>query len=220
MTYEIVATGSTGNFIVLNGIIALDMGVTYKKVTPYAKDLKLVFCGHSHSDHFKPSTIRSLAAERPTIRFCGGEWMASKFLSAGVNPKNIDVLEAGKRYDYGLFQIEPVILRHNVPNIGLKIYMNGEKAIYIVDTGYVDDIEAKDFDLYLLEANHKKAEIEVRIAEKQSRGEFAYEYRAAQNHLSEEQALEWLAKNMGQNSRYVFLHSHVDKEAKNESRID
>lgn len=137
--------------------------------------------------------------------------MASKFISARVNPKNIDVLEAGKRYNYGLFQIEPVMLHHNVPNMGLKIYMNGEKAIYIVDTGYVDDIEAKNFDLYLLEANHKKAEIEARIAEKQSRGEFAYEIRASQNHLSEEQALEWLAKNMGQDSRYVFLHRHIDR---------
>lgn len=211
MTADIVATGSTGNFIVLNGIIGLDMGVTYKKVAPYSKDLKLVFCGHSHSDHFKPSTIRSLAAERPTIRFCGGEWMASKFLLAGVNPKNIDILEAKKRYDYGLFQIEPVMLHHNVPNMGLKIYMNGEKAIYIVDTGYVDDIGAKNFDLYLLEANHKKAEIEARIAEKQARGEFSYEIRASQNHLSEEQALEWLAKNMGPNSKYQFLHQHKEK---------
>ena len=44
-------------------------------------------------------------------------------------------------------------------------------------------------------------------------GEFSYEYRAAQNHLSQEQALDWLARNVGPNSRYEFLHQHKEKEA-------
>lgn len=211
MTYDIISTGSTGNCIILNGIIALDMGVSYKKVAPHVRGLQLVFVGHEHSDHIKQSTIRALAAERPRLRFCGGEWMAGKFILAGVSTRNIDVLEAGKRYDYGTFQIEPVPLRHDVPNYGLKIYINGKKVIYIVDTGYVDDVDAKDFDLFLLESNHTQAEISARIAEKQERGEFAYEFRAAQNHLSQEQAMDWLARNAGPQSRYVFLHGHQDK---------
>lgn len=208
MTIDVLSTGSTGNSLILNGVLSLDMGIPYKKVAPHAKDLRLVFVGHEHGDHFKKSTIRSLSAERPTLRFCGGEWMAHLFISAGVNPRNIDVLEAGKRYDYGVFQIEPVTLYHDVPNLGLKIFMGGEKAIYIVDTGYVDDAEAKGFDLFLLEANHTKADIESRIKEKQARGEFAYEFRAARNHLSQEQALDWLAQNMGPNSKVVWLHQH------------
>ena len=101
--------------------------------------------------------------------------MISRFMEAGVSKANIDVLEAGKRYDYGAFQIEPVPLFHNVPNFGLKIYINGKKVIYIVDTGSVSGIEAKDFDYFLLEANHRRAEIEARISEKRSAGEFAYE---------------------------------------------
>lgn len=210
---DVLQTGSSGNCVVLNDIIALDMGVPYKKISPYARGLQLIFVGHEHTDHFKVSTIRTLAAERPKLRFCGGEWMVGKFIGAGVSTRNIDVLEAGKRYDYGTFQIEPVTLYHDVPNYGLKIFVNGKKVIYIVDTGYVDDVEAKDFDLFLLESNHTRAEIDARIAEKQARGEFAYETRAAQNHLSQEQALEWLARNAGTNSRYVFLHQHKDKEA-------
>lgn len=212
MQIEILQTGSSGNCSILNNVLALDMGVPYKKVAPYVKDLKMVFVGHEHGDHFKQSTIRSLAAERPTLRFCGGEWMAPMFASASVNPRNIDVLDVGKRYDCGLFQIEPVTLYHDVPNFGLKIYMNGKKAIYIVDTGYVDDVEAKEFDLFLLESNHTKADIEARISEKLKSGEFAYEIRASRNHLSQEQALDWLARNMGPQSKVLWLHQHKEKE--------
>lgn len=212
MTSEVLQTGSSGNCAILNGVIALDMGVAYKKAAPHVRGLQLVFVSHEHGDHFKPSTIRALAAERPLLRFCGGEWMAGKFLPSGVPARNIDVLEAGKRYNYGAFQIEPVTLYHDVPNFGLKIFMGGEKAIYIVDTGYVDDVEAVGYDLYLLEANHTNADIAARIAEKQARGEFAYETRAAVNHLSREQALEWLSRNAGPNSKVVFLHQHKDKD--------
>ncbi len=210
--FDVLQTGSSGNCVVLNDIIALDMGVPYKKVAPHVRDLQLIFVGHEHADHFKASTIRALAAERPTMRFCGGKWMYSKFIGAGVSACNVDVLEAEKRYDYGAFQIEPVTLYHDVPNYGTKVFINGKKVIYIVDTGYVDDVDAKDFDLFLLESNHTQAEIEARIADKQSRGEFAYEVRAARNHLSQEQALDWLARNAGPNSKVVFLHQHKDKD--------
>lgn len=210
MIANVLKTGSSGNCVILNGVIALDMGVAYKKVAPHVRDLQLVFVSHEHGDHFKPSTIRALAAERPVLRFCGGEWMAGEFLSAGVPARNIDVLEDGKRYNYGAFQIEPVTLYHDVPNFGLKIFMGAEKAIYIVDTGYVDDVEAAGYDLYLLEANHTDAEIKARIARKQARGEFAYESRAAANHLSQERAEAWLARNAGPRSRYMFLHQHKE----------
>lgn len=210
MTCEVLQTGSSGNCVILNGGIALDMGVSYKKVAPHVHGLQLVFVSHEHEDHFKSSTIRALATERPMLRFCGGECMAGKFMAAGVPARNIDVLEAGKRYNYGAFQIEPVTLYHDLPNFGLKIFAGSEKAIYIVDTGYVDDVEAAGYDLYLLEANHTTAEIKARIAEKQARGEFAYETRAAMNHLSREQAEAWLARNAKEDSQFIFLHQHKE----------
>ncbi len=208
MDVEIIDSGSAGNCAILNGIIALDMGVAYKKVAPYSKKLQLVFVGHEHGDHFKESTIHALALERPMLRFCGGKWMVDKFIKAGVQKRNIDILWPDSRFDYGHFQIEPFMLHHDVFNYGLRIFMDGEKAIYITDTGYVDDIHAKRYDLYMIEANHTQAEIEARISEKQASGEFAYELRAEKNHLSEEQAVDWLAKNAGPNSKYIFLHQH------------
>lgn len=64
--------------------------------------------------------------------------------------------------------------------------------------------------LEMKQLSNTRAEIEERIVEKQARGEFAYETRAAQNHLSQEQALDWLARNAGPNSMYVFLHQHKE----------
>lgn len=136
--------------------------------------------------------------------------MDSMFVSSGVPKRSIDVLDAGKRYDYSKFQIEPVELFHDVQNYGLKIFMGGEKAIYITDTGFVDHIVAKNYDYYLLENNHNEEEIAKRIHEKQKRGEFAYEIRAAKTHLSKEQDLKWLAENASQKSKYIFLHQHKE----------
>ena len=212
MIYDVVRTGSDGNFTVIGGDIGLDMGVSFKTVNPYLPKLRLVFIGHEHSDHFKASTIREVARTRPTLRFCGGPWMVDHFIVAGVKKSNIDVLEAGTVLDYGDFQIEPVPLFHNVQNYGLKIYRGGEKALYAVDTGHMDGIEAKDFNLYLLEANHTQAEIEAAVAEAQAKGEFTYRTRAAENHLSYEQAVDWLTQNMGPNSVWVPMHGHKNKE--------
>lgn len=210
MIYDVVRTGSDGNFTVIGGDIGLDMGVPYKTVKPYLRQLRLVFIGHEHSDHFKLSTVRAAARERPTLRFCGGPWMIDNFVKAGVREANIDVLEAGTVLDYGDFQIEPVELHHNVPCYGLKIYRDGEKALYAVDTGHMDGIEAKGFDLYLLEANHTQAEIESAVAEAQANGEFTYRTRAAENHLSYEQAVDWLTQNMSTNSIWIPMHGHKE----------
>lgn len=140
-------------------------------------------------------------------------------LDAGVDKRVIDILSPYDGIDdaqlyKGLAIIHPSFIPHDVPNCAWHIFNGKEHLFYATDTSTLDHIEAKNYDLYLIEANHTRAEIEARIAEKQARGEFAYEVRAAQNHLSQEQALDWLARNAGPDSRYVFLHQHKDKGEK------
>lgn len=217
MTYDILATGSTGNAVVINGSILIDCGVPYKTIeqSGYIKDLRLVLLSHEHGDHFKPSTVGRLHQERPAIRWGCCEWMVPHLLDAGVDKRVIDIYMPGIGTNYYKDKtiIIPVEVPHNVPNCGYKIFSfleRGEKLFYVTDTGSLDSVTADGYDLYLLESNHTKAEIEARVAEKIAHGEFAYEYRAAQNHLSQEQALDWLARNAGPNSRYEFLHQHKE----------
>ena len=217
---NIVATGSGGNLTILDGVLALDMGVPFKNVRPLLKALKLVFIGHEHGDHFAESTIRAVAKARTTIRFCVGPFLEDKLIAAGIDKRNIDVLEPGKRYDYGVFALEPVRLHHNVPCFGLRIYRtDGRKCFYAVDTGDLEGITAPDYDLYLVEANHTRDEMEARVEEKMRTGQFAYEIEAAKNHLSYEQAADWLAGNMGTLSLWIPMHGHKNTEGGNDDGV-
>lgn len=211
MTYDIISSGSSGNCTIINGCIMIDIGVAWNKISQYAKDIKLVLLTHSHGDHFKPSTVRRLHQERPSVRWGGCEWMVPKLIECGVDKRVIDVLVSGNSLEYNIATIRPEQLIHNVKNCGWHICCNGESMFYATDCSTLDGIEAKAYDYYLIEANHNKEEIEQRIAEKRENQQFAYEYFAMRNHLSEEQAMDWLAKNMGPNSKVVFLHKHKDK---------
>ena len=212
MMYNIISTGSKGNAVVINDRIMIDCGVPYKLLEPYTKRLKLVLLTHEHGDHFVPSSVRRLHKERPMLRFGCCPWMIGHLLDAGVDKRVIDIYAEGYTYLYpGDLQIRPEPLFHNVPNCGYHITDARERLFYATDTGTMDGIEAKEYDLYMIEANHTKADIAARAAEKQARGEYAYEFRAAENHLSQEQAEDWLYQNMGPRSLYVFLHGHEEE---------
>lgn len=49
MTYEVIQTGSSGNAVLINNEILIDCGVSWKKIQPHAKKLKLVLLTHEHS---------------------------------------------------------------------------------------------------------------------------------------------------------------------------
>lgn len=217
MKYEILRTGSDGNCTIINRKIAIDIGVPFKTVEPYAYDLKLVLLTHHHGDHFNPGTVKRLAKNRPMLRWGCCEWMVQFLLNCGVRQDKIDVYEAnGMDYFYGSaiddLAVRPEPLLHNVPNCGYHIHIGDDWLFYATDTGSLDGIEAKGYNTYLVEANHREAELEARIDAKMEAGEFAYETAAAQNHLSYEQAVDWLRENMGPQSVWVPMHQHKERE--------
>lgn len=216
MICNVIATGSTGNAVVLNRLILIDAGVPYKLIEPYVKDLRLVLLTHQHGDHLNLATIRRLHRERPTLRFGCGDWLLRPLLDSGIAAKNIDLYDMCRRYDYGSATVEAFPLIHDVRNCGYKIGINGKSALYATDTGNLDDVSAPGFDLYMIEANHQEAELAERIKRKAEAGEFIYEYRAAATHLSRETADAWLAWNAGPNSKVVYLHQHIEKGEPNE----
>ncbi len=213
MEYEIIATGSSGNCVMINGCIAVDMGVPFKALKGIYKRLKLVLLTHIHSDHFKKATVKRLAKERPCLRFACCEWLLDAALACGVDKHNIDVLEIGKKYDYKAFQVSPVLLYHNVPNCGYRIYFGTEKLFYATDTAHLDGIKAKDYDLYMVEANYGENDIRERIENKREQDMYAYEANVPGRHLSFEQANDFLIENMGKRSDFVYLHQHKDGES-------
>lgn len=210
--YSIISTGSHGNALVINGSILVDCGVPYKSIEPYARQLKLVLLTHIHSDHFRPSTLRRLHNERPLLRFACCHWLASALLAAGIPSRCIDVLTPGKMYGYGICNIIPVLLTHNVQNCGYKIHFPIGKVFYATDTNNLNGISARHYDLYMVESNHESEAIQAKIAEKKTAGEYAYEVHAMRNHLSKEKCDSFIYSNIGPGGEYVYLHCHVDEE--------
>lgn len=208
MNYQIISSNSKGNAVIIENIILVDCGVSFKKLKDYYKNLKLVLLTHIHGDHLNRKTIEKLAQEKPMLRFGCCEWLIEDLVNCGVNKENIDVLELDKTYDYNLFKIQPFELYHDVKNCGYKLFINNKKIIYATDTTSLDHIEAKNYDLYLVEGNYEIEELENRIKEKQEKGKYIYEFRVKKTHLSKEEVNNWLVENMGDNSQFIYMHEH------------
>lgn len=104
-----------------------------------------------------------------------------------------------------------VKLYHDVPQCGYRVLFDDYKVFYATDTKTLDGISAKNYDLYLVEGNYDEDEMNERIKKKQQECKFVYEFRAKVNHLSKQQATEFLLNNMGDNSEYIFMHEHVER---------
>jgi len=206
--YDVISTGSKGNAVAVNGYVLIDCGVPFEKLKEVYKGLKIVLLTHIHRDHFLPQTIKRLAFERPSLRFGCCEWLLEDLIKCGVERKNIDVFQIGKVYDYKIFKLAALKLFHDVPQCGYRLYFGNEKAMYATDTRTMEGISAKNYDLYMIEANYEEWELRERIKDKVLRRQYSYELSVPYRHLSEEQAKKWLAENNSGGGEVVFLHRH------------
>ena len=207
MKYEIIGSSSKGNCIIIEDMLMLDCGVAYSKIKKYLPKVKLIFISHSHQDHLLPSTIKKIIFNFPTIKFVTGSVEVVKILNKiGAYYKNIYILDCGKKYDLGLLKVKLVYLYHDTPNYGLKWDLNGKKGIYIVDTEKIDHIEAKNYDLYLIENNYQEKLLQEHIDNCEDVNMLKYLNRVPYTHLSSEQANTFLIENMGKNSVFEYIH--------------
>ncbi len=206
MKYNIIASGSKGNALIIQDSILIDCGVSFKKLIPYYRDIKVVFLTHIHSDHFNKTTIKKLHQERPSLRFACLEPLLEDLLKI-VDVRQVDLLEAYQSFEYkSICKVRPIPLYHDVPNHGYVMYVGEYSVFYATDTKDLTDISVKNFDYYFIEGNYRERGIEERIKEKTERGEFVYEYRSMETHMSVEYALAWLSVNARIDSKFVLMH--------------
>lgn len=212
MNYKVIATGSTGNAVLINDSMLIDCGVPFSAIRPCMKDLRIVMLTHAHGDHFNASTIRRLAADRPTLRWVSPPWLVPELLKY-VSAKMIDIAHPGKALVYGQFHLFIEEAFHDVKNCCYHVHFaNGEKLFYATDTSSLDGISAKNYSLYMVEANYEDDEIMQRIADKKNIGEYSYEERVLRTHLSKAKADDFIYKNIGPDSEYIYLHKHINRE--------
>lgn len=200
--HKIIASGSTGNSVIYFDKIMVDCGLPFSAIKRYIGDIKVILLTHTHGDHLNLSTIKRISLERPSMRFACGDFMAERLEGVG----NVDILKPGVLYDYGLFKVSPIILYHDVPNFGYRIFKGSKKIIHATDTYTLEGISAKNYDLYALECNYDESRIHDIIIEKQSRGEYAHQKGSINSHLSKQQAQQFVLDNAGSNYEFIMLH--------------
>lgn len=208
ISYNIIATGSQGNAVIIGGQILVDCGVPFKTIEPYLRQISLVLLTHIHSDHYNPATVRAMAHQKPLLRIAGCRWMMKPLIDAGVRASQVDMMDCDAIYDYREFEVGPVMLNHDVPNCGYKLLFKGGKAFYATDTFSLNGISAPNYDLYLIESNYTDEDIRRRMSEKKVDGGYLYEQRVIKTHLSKQKADDFIFRNIGANGRYVYLHQH------------
>lgn len=217
MKYNIIGSSSKGNAIIVEDKILLDCGVTYIKLKSYLKDIKLIFISHVHKDHLLPPTIKKISYNYPTIKFLTGSVeVVKKLKELNVPSKNVIYIPNHFWYDIGIAKIKLEKLEHDTPNYALLFEYKGKKCAYIVDTASVENIEAKNYDLYLIESNYKRDILEEHLlnCEEEDR---IYLERVPLTHLAYEAANDFLINNMGNNSSFEYIHqsSYNFKEENN-----
>lgn len=165
-----------------------------------------------------PTTIRKIAYNYPTIKFVYNIedlQITNILVSNGILAKNCYGINQYEWFNLGICKIKLEELYHDVLNSACHLEINDKRLLYVTDTSRVDHIIAKNYDTYLVEANyHSKEELERKIKEAEEKGEFTHLRRVLYTHLCEEDCIDWLKENMGDNSEYTFIHQHVEKEGK------
>ena len=206
MKYEIIGSSSKGNAIIVEDILMLDCGLSYARIKPYLKNVKLMFISHTHKDHLLPTTIQKVAYNKPTMKFVTGcKQVVRKLDELGVNRDNIIYLYNYSWFDLGIIKLKVEPMHHDAENCGLHFKRNGKKGLYVVDTGNIDNVKAENYDLYLIEANYKE-EILEKHKKECTQEELVYLQRVPHTHLSYEQANTFLIENMGTNSEFQYIH--------------
>jgi Cft2 family RNA processing exonuclease len=206
--YNIIGSSSKGNCIIVEDILMLDIGCSYAKIEKYLKKIKLIFLSHAHKDHLLPATAKKIAYEHPTIKFlCGSEVVVEKLVKDSYVPmRNIFILKPNKWFNLGALKVKLEQLEHDTPNYAIKFEIKGKKGIYMVDTADTNGIVAKDYDLYLIEANYNELTLKEHINMCENAYELYYLNRVPLTHLSYEDANSFLIENMGKNSQYEYIH--------------
>lgn len=219
MKYKVIASSSKGNAYLVHGEILIDVGVSYSKLTPYINKVEIILLTHDHGDHFKKDTIAKIAVMHPDILFVCGEWLKEPLIKLGVR-KILVIAPDGKYRKIKDFLIYPIELFHGyrnrlVNNYGYRIILGSHKTIHMTDTGSYDGINAEDYNVIAIEANHCETLINERVEESKRNGVYEYGSLSRVYHASLQQAEDFIGMNANENTKVYLLHpsyKYLNKE--------
>lgn len=172
---NIIGTGSSGNCIVINNELVIDIGLSYSALKEVldSPNIAAIFVTHRHIDHLQPSNINQLRINRP--------WLIKYKLYTNANVldkiretknlTNFNVGNPGKQIideqsqfeiktKNHTYSIQTFKLVHDVPNQGFVIKNElGESLIYATDTETMEYAPNEKFDYILVEGNYDEDKV-------------------------------------------------------------
>lgn len=177
MNYEIIATGSKGNAVIINDVL-VDAGISFNRLKKYLYDVKYLLITHTHSDHLNKKTLISINTHFPHIKIIGNHEVHEAYHC------NI-IANAGFEIDTGDYKFFPFECFHDVLTYGFVWQYEGKEIIYATDTGSLENAPDKKYDYFFIESNHDEAKLEA--ARNEGKGRYD-PFLAGKRHLSTQEA--------------------------------
>lgn len=178
VNYKIIASGSSGNCVIINDVM-IDCGVPYLKIKEYLYEIRYLLLTHVHSDHIKITTLKRISKEFPKIKIIGNYEIYQTFgqVINTICNEGFDIVD--KRYKF-----IPFLAEHDVICYGYTWWIRDKHVIYCTDTCSLENAPKEDpFDYLFLESNYDDIKLEQANHKK-----YGYDVmKAAHRHLSTKQ---------------------------------
>lgn len=194
--YNIIASGSDGNCVIVNRIM-FDAGVSYRTIKKYLYNIDYLVITHIHTDHLKVSTVKRIKKEFPKIMIIGNYEVARKIKVDIIAINNIPIMSKD-------FEIHPFELVHDCENTGFAWTDKGTNFIFATDTVTLKNAPKLEYDYLFLESNHDINK--VKKAQEQYTSGYKT-YIGSLRHLSTQEAKTFYYMNRrNKHSKFIELH--------------
>ena len=206
MKFALLASGSAGNCCVVkhkDSSIVIDCGSTRKylmecfgRIGYDPKSANAILITHTHSDHVSQM---KLFDETPT------------YATQDIKTKNLNQVAAYDEFDIDEFHITVLPMSHDCDGtVGYIIEAEGEKMVYVTDTGYVkDEVKQRiiNADYYVFESNH-----DIEMLMQTNRPVYLKQRIIGDTgHLCNEDCANIICEAMGEKTKEIIL-AHISRE--------
>lgn len=196
LDYNIIGSGSTGNAVRIENIM-IDCGLAFSKMREDLYKVDALLLTHSHSDHIKPATLKSIRKEFPHIKVYGNAHTAYQY--------EVDKVIGSAEFKIKGANIIPFDGVHDIPVTGFVIQIEDLNILYMTDTAEVPIPEGYPLDYVFLESNYDEVKLRMTAGRYARKGYDPYD--SVLRHLSTQKCKEFYFLNRrSKDSVLIELH--------------
>lgn len=204
---KIIASGSSGNSMIINDNLMIDCGIPFKRYE--IEDLfkiDYLYITHIHGDHLNIATIKKLIKFNQDLKVLCSSSVKKRLDENQIKPNLISPSDAP-------YKTEVYELTHDVQCWGFDLVIDGYDIIYATDTTTLPFPKTKKYNIFLIEANYCEKKVRAILRSPKCTG--LQVLRINQNmerHLSKQASIEFVARHSkaGEKIIYVRLHKSND----------